>query len=66
VFIAMLLEKGLGLVVTGFIPNPLHTVVEYAPTAPELAITVGIWAIGFLIITVLYKMAIGVKEEIEF
>ncbi|HHX51470.1 MAG TPA: polysulfide reductase NrfD, partial [Clostridia bacterium] len=66
VFIAMLLEKGLGLVVTGFIPNPLDTVVEYAPTAPEMAITVGIWAIGFLIITVLYKMAIGVKEEIDF
>jgi molybdopterin-containing oxidoreductase family membrane subunit len=29
-----------------------------------LAITVGVWATGFLILTVLYKVAVSVKEEI--
>lgn len=66
IFIAMFLEKGLGLVVAGFIPNPLGQVVEYSPTLPEVAITVGIWALGLLVITILYKMAVSIKEEVEF
>jgi molybdopterin-containing oxidoreductase family membrane subunit len=53
----------MGLVVGGFIPNPFERVVEYAPTGPELSITLGVWAIGFLILTILYKVAVGVKEE---
>ncbi len=58
------LEKGVALVVTGFIPNPLHHVNEYVPTLNELAISVGVYAIGALIVTVLYKIAIGVKAEV--
>ncbi|OIP92173.1 MAG: menaquinol oxidoreductase [Syntrophobacteraceae bacterium CG2_30_61_12] len=63
VFIALWLEKGLGLVITGFIPNPFNTVTEYWPTFPELGITIGVYATGFLVLTVLYKVAIAVKEE---
>jgi molybdopterin-containing oxidoreductase family membrane subunit len=62
-FIALWIEKGLGLVIGGFIPSPLETITEYSPTAPELGITLGVWAIGSLILTVLYKIAISVKEE---
>lgn len=65
VFFGLYLEKGVGLVVTGFIPNVFDKVTPYVPTAPELAITVGVWATGFLIMAVLYKVAIGVKEEIR-
>jgi Ni/Fe-hydrogenase subunit HybB-like protein len=63
VFASLWIEKGLGLVVTGFIPSPLEKITEYFPTKPEVAITVGVWALGLLILTVLYKVAIGVKEE---
>ena len=63
-FFSLWIEKGLGLVVTGFIPSPLETVTEYTPTAPEIFITLGIWALGFSILTVLYKIAISVKEEV--
>jgi molybdopterin-containing oxidoreductase family membrane subunit len=63
-FIALWLEKGLGLVVTGFIPNPFDQIREYAPTIPEVFITLGIWAIGGFILTVLYKIATSVKEEV--
>ena len=63
VFIALWLEKGLGLVITGFIPNPFNMVTEYWPTFPELGITIGVYATGFLVLTVLYKVAIAVKEE---
>jgi molybdopterin-containing oxidoreductase family membrane subunit len=35
------------------------------PTVPEVAIAIGIWAMGFLIITVLYKIFISVRKEVE-
>ena len=57
------IDKGLGLVVAGFIPNPLDHVTEYAPTLPELAISLGIYAIGALVVTVLYKIAVEVKKD---
>lgn len=61
VFVSMMIEKGLALIIGGFIPNAFEGITEYLPTVPELMITVGVWAIGGLILTVLYKMAIGVK-----
>jgi [DsrC]-trisulfide reductase subunit P len=64
-FVAFWLDKGIGFVLAGFVPNPLHEIVEYYPTANELGITVGIWATGFLVVTLLYKIAIGVEHEIE-
>jgi molybdopterin-containing oxidoreductase family membrane subunit len=65
VFGSMWLEKGLGLVVAGFIPNPFEQVKEYSPTIPELMIALGVWATGFFVLTVLYKIATSVKEEVE-
>lgn len=64
VFVSMWLEKGLGLVVAGFIPNPFDHVQEYTPTIPELMIALGVWATGLLVLTVLYKIAVSVKEEV--
>jgi [DsrC]-trisulfide reductase subunit P len=63
VFFSTWIDKGMGLVVGGFIPNPLERIVEYAPTLPEVMITLGVWAIGFLILTVLFKIAVTVKEQ---
>jgi Ni/Fe-hydrogenase subunit HybB-like protein len=65
VFVSLWIDKGLGLVVTGFIPSPLGRVFEYSPTMPEVLITLGVWAMGFLVLTILYKIAISVKEEIS-
>ncbi len=65
VFVSLWIEKGLGLVITGFIPSPLETITEYNPTGPEIAITLGVWAAGFLILTVFYKIFISVRGEIE-
>lgn len=57
------IDKGLALVSGGFIPSPLEHVTEYWPTAPELMISFGVYAIGFLVLTILYKVAVGVKAE---
>jgi molybdopterin-containing oxidoreductase family membrane subunit len=62
VFLSLWIDKGLGLIVGGFIPSPLGVVAEYAPTFPEISITLGIWALGFLMITVFYKIALSVRE----
>jgi Ni/Fe-hydrogenase subunit HybB-like protein len=63
VFVSLWIEKGLGLVVTGFVPTPLERVPVYTPTLPEIAITVGIWALGLLLITGLYKIFVVVRNE---
>ncbi len=64
IFISTWIDKGMGLVVGGFIPNPFEEVTEYFPTGPELMITLGVYACGLLVLTILYKVAIGVKEEV--
>lgn len=63
VFVSIWIDKGLGLIVPGFIPAPTGEIFEYWPTVPEALITLGVWALGFLILTILYKIAISVKEE---
>ncbi len=65
VIVTTWLDKGLGLMTGGFVPNPLEKVTEYWPTMPEAIITLGVWAMGFLILTVLYKVAVSIKEEIR-
>lgn len=65
IVVATWLDKGLGLVIGGFIPSPLEHITEYSITITELSISLGVYAIGALIVTVLFKIAIGVKEEAE-
>lgn len=62
-FIGAWIDKGMGMIAGGFVPNPLHHVTEYMPTLPEILITLGVWATGFLVLTILFKVAVGVKEE---
>jgi Ni/Fe-hydrogenase subunit HybB-like protein len=65
VVVSLWIEKGLALVVTGFIPSPLGHVTEYAPTPPELAITVGVYAVGGLVLTLLYTLVVNVRERLQ-
>ena len=64
-FISLWIDKGIGLIIGGFIPNPFDKVVEYSPTLIEIMVTVGVWAIGIQILTILYKIALEVKAENE-
>jgi len=64
VFVSIWIDKGMGLVVAGFVPSVLGHFHEYTPTLPELAISLAIWAFGFLILTMLYKIALTVRKEI--
>jgi Ni/Fe-hydrogenase subunit HybB-like protein len=60
-FVAIWVEKGMGLVIPGFIPSPLGEIVEYMPTWVELAVTAGIWAMGLFALTVLVRVALPIE-----
>jgi molybdopterin-containing oxidoreductase family membrane subunit len=62
-FTSLWIDKGFGLVIGGFVPNMFEGVTEYWPTLPEAIITIGVWAIGSLVLTILYKVAVAVREE---
>ncbi len=65
IFLGTWIDKGLGMIAGGFTPSPLHHVNEYIPTLPEIVIALAVWATGFFILTVLFKIAVGVKEEVQ-
>jgi Ni/Fe-hydrogenase subunit HybB-like protein len=64
VFVSIWIDKGLGMVVAGFTPTPLGDVTAYSPTAPELLISMGVYSIGCLLITLFYKIVLGVRREV--
>ncbi|WP_407309096.1 sulfate reduction electron transfer complex DsrMKJOP subunit DsrP [Desulfosporosinus sp. SB140] len=65
IYFANWIDKGIVLILAGFVPNSFDRVVEYFPTANEISIVLAIYAIGALIVTVLYKVAISVREQSE-
>jgi Ni/Fe-hydrogenase subunit HybB-like protein len=65
IFLGTWIDKGLGMIAGGFTPSPLHEITEYIPTLREITIALGVWALGFLVLTALFKIAVSVKEEIR-
>lgn len=62
VFVGVYIEKGMGLVIPGFIPDVLHEIYEYAPSGIELLLSIGIWATGLLVFTLLLRVAIPIMN----
>jgi molybdopterin-containing oxidoreductase family membrane subunit len=58
--IGIWIEKGPGMVVSGFVPTPLGEIVEYFPTLEEALICIGIWSFGILIYSWLVHLAIPI------
>jgi Ni/Fe-hydrogenase subunit HybB-like protein len=56
------IEKGMGLVIPGFIPTPLGAVVEYLPSLNETLVCLGIWAFGLLLYTIFLRMAVPILQ----
>ncbi len=65
VFLSLWMEKGLALIVGGFEPSPLGALTAYRPTAPEWTIALGIWALGALMLTVFYKIAVAIRTAAQ-
>ena len=56
------IEKGMGLVIPGMTPDTLGEIYEYRPTATEWAIAAGVFGVGFLVFTVLVKIAASIMN----
>jgi molybdopterin-containing oxidoreductase family membrane subunit len=63
IVISVWIEKGVAMVVTGFVPTPLGRVATYSPTTPELLIALAVYAFGALLVTGFYKVALSVRGE---
>lgn len=59
-FIGIWIEKGVALVIPGMVPSPIGELSEYSPTWLEIFITIGNWAIGLTMYTLLVKGSVGV------
>jgi molybdopterin-containing oxidoreductase family membrane subunit len=60
IFIGIWIEKGMGLIVPGFIPDTLGEIYEYMPSRLEVMISGGVWAFGAMMYTVLSRAAIAI------
>lgn len=62
IIVGVWIEKGLGLIVPGFIPDPLGEIYEYLPNINEIVISLGIWAFGLFIFTLFMRIAIPIQR----
>jgi len=58
--IGIYIEKGMGLIIPGFVPDTLGEIYEYAPSLTEIFVTIGVWATGALIYTMLLKFSLPI------
>jgi len=55
------IEKGMGLIIPGLTPDALGEIYEYYPTVSELRVAAGIFAVGFLLFTLMLKVAVPIS-----
>ncbi len=60
IFSGIWIEKGMGLVIPGFIPDALGEIYEYMPSLTEVMVSIGIWGFGAMAYTLLVRAAIAV------
>ncbi len=63
IWFGVYIEKGIALLIPGFTPDVLGQIYIYRPSLIELKISAGIFAIGFLIFTLMTKIAIAIIFE---
>jgi len=55
------IEKGMGLIIPGLTPDVLGEIYEYYPSMSELRVAAGVFAVGFLIFTLMLKVAVPIS-----
>jgi molybdopterin-containing oxidoreductase family membrane subunit len=60
-FVGVLIEKSIGTIIPGFVPEPWGKIPRYVPTWVELTVSAGLWALGAFVFTILAKAAIPIE-----
>jgi molybdopterin-containing oxidoreductase family membrane subunit len=60
IYSGVYIEKGIGLLIPGFTPDTLGEIYEYTPSSTEVLVTAGIFSVGFLLYTIMLKVAVPV------
>ncbi len=55
------IEKGMGLIIPGLTPDALGEIYQYYPTLGELRVAAGVFALGFLVFTLMLKVAVPIS-----
>ncbi len=55
------IDKGMGLIIPGLTPDALGEIYEYFPTMMEMRVAAGVFALGFLIFTLMLKVAVPIS-----
>jgi Ni/Fe-hydrogenase subunit HybB-like protein len=63
IWFGVYMEKGIALLIPGFTPDTLGQIYIYRPSITEIKIAVAIFSIGFLIFTLMTKIAIAIVFE---
>ena len=60
IYAGVYIEKGIALVIPGFTPSTLGEIYAYAPSRVELMVAAGIFGVGFLVFTLMLKVAVQI------
>ena len=55
------IEKGMGLIIPGFTPDTLGEIYRYPPSITELRVAAGVFAVGFLVFTLMLRVAVPIS-----
>jgi Ni/Fe-hydrogenase subunit HybB-like protein len=55
------IEKGMGLIIPGLTPDTLGEIYEYSPSMTEVRVAAGVFALGFLVFTLMLKVAVPIS-----
>jgi molybdopterin-containing oxidoreductase family membrane subunit len=58
IYASVYIEKGMGLIIPGLTPDTLGEIYTYRPSATEIFVAAGIFALGFLVFTLMLKVAV--------
>jgi molybdopterin-containing oxidoreductase family membrane subunit len=61
IYAGVYIEKGMGLIIPGLTPDALGEIYEYYPTLTELRVAAGVFALGFLVFTLMLKVAVPIS-----
>lgn len=63
IYFSVYVEKGIALIVPAFTPDVLGQFYIYTPSTSEIRVAAGIFSIGFLLFTLMVKVAIAIVFE---